>query len=274
MNPGQRQRLWSRGVFFAGLSLLLYGFPSLVEAGWYIASTTIPPNSSASAWRTPQVVTRVAQNRLTYETRAWTQIIDLNTQQLSIISHLGQVYWQGPIEAYATVMAARTQERRAQAERLMNQLPHGPQQFVARRAGPFDSLSPRLTITITPMSEADSVAGYAAHKYRIQRNGIAYEETWLAEEIKLGTDVDMSRLNAFIDKLQTSRTTPPGAVLAELTELINIGYPVRTVNLVTQVVKEVVQAEQRPIRAEVFMVPDGYTKKALVEIMFPTRRRL
>ena len=81
-------------------------------------------------------------------------------------------------------------------------------------------------------------------------------------------------MNAFIDKLQTSRTTPPGAVLAELTELINIGYPVRTVNLVTQVVKEVVQAEQRPIRAEVFMVPDGYTKKALVEIMFPTRRRL
>ena len=274
MNPGQRQRLWSRGVFFAGLSLLLYGFPSLVEAGWYIASTTIPPNSSASAWRTPQVVTRVAQNRLTYETRAWTQVIDLNTQQLSIISHLGQVYWRGPIEAYATVMAARAQERRAQAERLMNQLPHGSQQFVARRAGPFDSLSSRLTITITPMSEAESVAGYAAHKYRIQRNGIAYEETWLAEKIKLSTDVDMSRLNAFIGKLQTSRTTPPGAVLAELTELINVGYPVRTVNLVTQVVKEVVQAEQRPIRAEVFMVPDGYTKKALVEIMFPTRRRL
>ena len=274
MNPGQRQRLWSRGVFFAGLSLLLYGFPSPVEAGWYIASTTIPPNSSASAWRTPQVVTRVAQNRLTYETRAWTQVIDLNIQQLSIISHLGQVYWRGPIEAYATVMAARAQERRAQAERLMNQLPHGSQQFVARRAGPFDSLSPRLTITITPMSEAESVAGYAAHKYRIQRNGIAYEETWLAEKIKLSTDVDMSRLNAFIGKLQTSRTTPPGAVLAELTELINIGYPVRTVNLVTQVVKEVVQAEQRPIRAEVFMVPDGYTKKALVEIMFPTGRRL
>ena len=274
MNPGQRQRLWSRGVFFAGLFLLLHGFSPLVEAGWYIASTTIPPNSSASAWHPPQVVTRVAQNRLTYETRAWTQIIDLNTQQLSIISHPGQVYWQGPIEAYATVMAARTQERRTQAERLMNQLPHGPQQFVTRRAGPFDSLSPRLTITITPMSETESVAGYTAHKYRIQRNGLAYEETWLAEKIKLGTDVDMSRLNAFIDKLQTSRTTPPGAVLAELTELINIGYPVRTVNLVTQVVKEVVQAEQRPIRAEVFMVPDGYTKKALVDIMFPTRRRL
>ena len=122
MNPEQRQRLWTRGVFFAGL-LLLHGFPPCVEAGWYIASTTLPPNSSASAWRTPQVVTRVAQNRLTYETRAWTQIIDLNTQQLSVISHLGQVYWQGPIEAYATLMAARTQERRARAERLMNQLP-------------------------------------------------------------------------------------------------------------------------------------------------------
>ena len=79
MNPEQRQRLWTRDVFFAGLLLLLHGFPPCVEAGWYIASTTLPPNSSPSAWRTPQVVTRVAQNRLTYETRAWTQIIDLNT---------------------------------------------------------------------------------------------------------------------------------------------------------------------------------------------------
>ena len=109
MNPEQRQRLWTRGVCLAGLFVLLHGFPLLVEAGWYIASTTSPPNSSASAWRTPQVVTRVAQNRLTYETRAWTQIIDLNTQQLSVISHLGQVYWQGSIEAYATLMAARAQ---------------------------------------------------------------------------------------------------------------------------------------------------------------------
>ncbi len=274
MNPEQRQRLWTRDVFFAGLLLLLHGFPPCVEAGWYIASTTLPPNSSPSAWRTPQVVTRVAQNRLTYETRAWTQIIDLNTQQLSVISHLGQVYWQGPIEAYATLMAARTQERRARAERLMNRLPRDPQGLAARRAGPFDSLSPRLTITVTPLSEVESVAGYTAHKYRIQRNGVSYEETWLAGKIKLGTDVDMSRLNAFIGKLRTSRTTPPGAVLAELTELINRGYPVRTVNLVTQVVKEVVQVEQRPIRAEAFLVPNGYAHKALVEIMFPTRRRL
>ena len=171
-------------------------------------------------------------------------------------------------------MAARSRERRAQAERLMNQLPYGPQPLAARRAGPFDSLSPRLTITVTPLSETESVAGYTAHKYRIQRNGIAYEETWLAEKITLSTDVDMSRLEAFIDTLQTSRTTPPGAVLAELTELINRGYPVRTVNLVTQVVKEVVRVEQRPIRDEVFLVPDGYAQKALVEIMFPTRRRL
>lgn len=274
MNPEQRQCSWSRGVCFAGLLLFLYGLSPRVEAGWYIASTTIPPNSSASAWRPPQVVTRVAENRLTYETRAWTQIIDLNTQQLSVISHMGQVYWQGPIETYATVMAARSRERRAQAERLMNQLPYGPQPLAARRAGPFDSLSPRLTITVTPLSETESVAGYTAHKYRIQRNGIAYEETWLAEKITLSTDVDMSRLEAFIDTLQTSRTTPPGAVLAELTELINRGYPVRTVNLVTQVVKEVVRVEQRPIRDEVFLVPDGYAQKALVEIMFPTRRRL
>ena len=274
MNPEQRQRPWTRGVCFAGLLLFLYCLSPRVEAGWYIASTTIPPNSSASAWRPPQVVTRVAENRLTYETRAWTQIIDLNTQQLSVISHPGQVYWQGPIETYATVMAARSRERRAQAERLMNQLPHGPQPLAARRAGPFDSLSPRLTITVTPLSETESVAGYTAHKHRIQRNGIAYEETWLAEKITLSTDVDMSRLKAFIDTLQTSRTTPPGAVLAELTELINRGYPVRTVNLVTQVVKEVIRVEQRPIRDEVFLVPDGYAQKALVEIMFPTRRRL
>ena len=274
MNPEQRQRLWVLGVFFAVVFLLPYRFPPLVEAGWYIASTTTPLDSPDPSWRVPQIVTRVSQNRITYETRAWTQIIDLNTQRMSVISHVGQTYWQGPIDAYTTVMAERTQERRVRLERLMKQMPRGPQRLVGRRAGPFDSLSPVLTITITPTSEEASVAGYPAHKYSIQRNGVAYEETWLAGKINLGTDVDTSRLNAFIGKLRASRTTPPGSVLAELTELINRGYPVRTVNLVTQVVKEVVQVEQRPIRAEAFLVPNGYTHKALVEIMFPTRRRL
>ncbi len=219
-------------------------------------------------------MTRVSQNRITYETRAWTQIIDLNTQQLSVISHVGQMYWQGPIDAYTTAMAQRTQERRVRVERLMKQMPRSPQRLVGRRAGPFDSLSPMLTITITPTAEEASVAGYPAHKYSIQRNGAAYEETWLAGKINLGTDIDLPRLHECIGKLRLSRTTPPGTVLAELTELLNEGYPVKTVNLVTHMVKEVVQAERRPIVAAAFLVPDGYTQKALVEIMFPKRRRL
>ena len=274
MNPEQRPRLCIPGVFFACVLLFPYQFPPLVQAGWYIASTTTRLNAPAPSWQAPHIVTRVSQNRITYETRAWTQIIDLNTQQLSVISHLGQIYWQGPIDVYTNAMAERTQERRVRAEQLREQTLPRPQRLGGRQAGPFDSLSPTLTITITPISEKELVAGYTAHKYNIQRNGTAYEETWLAGKIHLGTEVDMPKLNEFISKLRTSRTTPPGAVLAELTELINEGYPVKTVNVLTQVVKEVVQAEQRPIVAKAFVVPDGYTQKALVEIMFPTRRRL
>lgn len=269
MNAERDKRLRTLGVPLVVLCLFSFWFPASAGAGWHIVASTIFPN-----WRSPpggdsQVATYVSQNRIKYETRAWAQVVHFKIQRLLVINHLGQVYWEGPIDEYVATMASQAQARMNEA---MQRMPPDQRMIVEKRAGPFDTVAPTVEITVTPTPEKKTVAGHSARKYIVRRNDEPYEETWVAGDINLGTDVDRQKLRKFIGQLQVSRTTPPGSVLAELTELLDKGYPVETVNLISNITKEVIQVERKSISNAEFAVPKGYTQKALTEVMFPTGR--
>ncbi len=272
MDAQRRKCLGTPGVCFAVLFLFSLWFPAFAGAGWYIGAKTMYPSLPSSSGSRPQLTTYVSQNKIKYETRAWTQIIDLRNQRLLVINHIGRIYWEGPIDEYITASAKQAQEMRARRDKVLQQMPPERRKAIERRGGPFDTIAPSLEITVTQTSEEKTVAGHQARKYIVQRNGEPYEETWVTKDIDLGTDVDMQRLKEFIAKLQAARTTPPGAVLAELTELIDEGYPVKTVNLISNIVKEVVQAERRDVDSKEFTAPKGYAQRALTEVRSPRSR--
>lgn len=272
MGAERRKRLGTLGVFFAALFLFSLWFPAFAEAGWHIVATTLSPISTPPPGGHPQLVTYVSQDRIKYETPAWAQIVDLRNQRLLVINHMGRIYWEGSIDEYVTALARQAREMRARMDKVLQQMPPDQRRAIERRGGPFDLITPTLKITVTRTPERKAVAGYKARKYIVRRNGEPYEETWVAGDINLGTDVDMQRLKEFIGKLQVSRTTPPGAVLAELTELVDEGYPVKTINLISSVTKEVIQAERKSIPDEEFAAPKGYSQRALTEMVFPRGR--
>ncbi len=272
MDAQQRKRFGKPSVLVAVLFLFSLWFPAFAGAGWYIGAKTMYPSSPSSPGGHSQLATYVSQNRIKYETRAWTQIIDLKNQRLLVINHIGRMYWEGSIDEYITASAKRAQGMRARRDKVLQRMPPERRKAVERRGGPFDTMAPVLEITVTQTSEENSVAGYKARKYIVQRNGEPYEETWVTKDIDLGTDVDMQRLKEFIARLQAARTTPPGAVLAELTELVDEGYPVKTVNLISNIVKEVVQAERRDIPSKEFIVPQGYGQRTLTDVRSPRSR--
>ncbi len=272
MDAERGKRLRTLGVSFVVLCLFSFWFPTSAGAGWHIVATTMSPNLRSPSGGDPQVVTYVSQNRIKYETRAWAQVVDFRAQRLLVINHLGRMYWEGSIDEYITTMARRAQEVRKRIDEVIQRMSPDQRRAVESRAGPFDTVAPTIEITVTPTSEEKAIAGHKARKYIVRRNDEPYEETWVTGDINLGTDVDMQRLREFTGKLQVSRTTPPGAVLAELTELLDKGYPVRTVNLISNIIKEVIQVERKSISDDGFAVPKGYTQKALTEVMFPTGR--
>jgi hypothetical protein len=272
MSVERDKRLRTLGVPLIVLCLFSFWFPASAGAGWHLVATIVFPNLRPPPGGDSQVVTYVSHNKIKYETRAWAQVADFTAQRLLMINHLERMYWEGSIDEYITTMARRAQEVRMRRNEVIQRLPPHQRKAVERRAGPFDTLAPIIGITVTPVPEKKTVAGHKARKYIVLRNDEPYEETWVAGDINLGTDVDRQKLREFIAKLQVSRTTPPGSVLAELTELLDRGYPVETVNLISNITKEVIQVERKSISDEEFAVPKGYTQKALTEMMFPTGR--
>jgi hypothetical protein len=242
-------------------------------SGWRIVATTKPLASPSSPSSSSQLVTSVSQSRIKYETRLWTQIVDLKTQRLVVLNHIGQIYWEGPIDEYLFVAAKQAREIRTQMETMLQRLSPDQRMVIARRSGPFDVFTATLEVTATPTPEEETVAGYKAHKYTVLRNSEPYEEAWIAEDINFSTEVDIQQLREFFRRLQESRTTPPGAVLAELTDLVSKGYPMKTVNLLSHITKEVIQAERKNFADEEFAAPQGYAQKTLSEVMSPPRLR-
>lgn len=197
----------------------------------------------------------------------WTQIVNLTTQRLLVINHIRQVYWEGPIDEYLAVAAARALEVRTLRDKLLQRLPSEQRMVMEKRSGPFDSTASTLEITVSQTSEEAIIASYEARKYLVLRNGEPYEETWIAKAIDFATEVDRQKLKKFMEKLQQSRTTPPGVVLAELVPLAGKGYPVKTVNLLSNMTKEVIQAEKKSLPDEAFAAPQRYAQRALIEVM-------
>jgi Domain of unknown function (DUF4412) len=249
------------------LVLISFGLPPWAEAGWRIVAITKPLASPSPLGSSAHIETAVSQNRIKYETQTWEQIVNLRTQRLALINHMRQTYWEGPIDEYLAAATGQAMEVRTQRDKLIQRLPPEQRMIMEKRGGPFDISAATLEVTVTPAPEEETVVGYKARKYTILRNGEPYEETWITEDINLSTEVDRRQLQEFIEKLQASRTTPPGVVLAELTDLIADGYPIRTVNLLSNVTKELIRAEKGDIPDEEFAAPKGYTQRTLTDVM-------
>jgi len=238
-------------------------------AGWYFLATTSSPHILASSQRPAQLVTALSQNRIKYTTNVWTLIAHLDTQRIVLANHPRKRYWEGPVDEYFTLQAQQLQGSQQKAEKMLQVLPLDQSQRLRAfsHVDPFDPLIPTLEITTTQTPEQTTILGKPTQKYEVRRNGEPYEETWVAANIDVTQDIDGQKRKAFVSNLQQARTTPPGAVLAELTDLVTKGYPLKTVNVVSGVTKEVVEAQQRDFTAEEFVAPSGYTESPLAETM-------
>lgn len=214
-------------------------------------------------------MTAISQNRLKYATNVWTLIAHLDLQRIILVNHIRKRYWEGSLDEYFATLAQQLQDSQQKAEKMLHVMPLEQSQRLRTfsRADPFDPLLPTLEITVQKAADQVSLIGHTAQKHEVRRNGEPYEEVWVAADIHLGNDLDEHKRKMFVGKLQQTRTTPPGAVLAELTEVVTAGYPLKTVNLVSRVTKEVVKVQQQQFTDEEFAAPAGYTSSPLSETM-------
>jgi len=175
----------------------------------------------------------------------------------------------GPVDEYFSTLTHQLQESQQKAEKMLQTMPLEQSQRLRAfsRVDPFDPLIPTLEITTVQVPKQSTIVGKPTQQYEVRRNGEPYEETWIAATVNITKEIDGQKREEFVSKLQQTRTTPPGAVLAELTDLVTKGYPLKTVNLVSRVTKEVVEVQQRDFTDEEFAAPSGYAESLLAEAM-------
>ncbi len=243
--------------------------PTVAVAGWYFLATTTSAQTPVSANRPAQLVNVISQNRIKYTTNVWMLIVHLDTQRIVLANHPRKRYWEGPVDEYFALLNSQLQESQQKAEKMLQTMPLEQSQRLRAfsRVDPFDPLIPTLEITTTQAPEQATILGKQMQKYEVRRNGEPYEETWIAATVDVTKEIDGRKRQEFVSKLQQARTTPPGAVLAELTDLVTKGYPLKTVNAVSRVTKEVVEVQQRDFTDEEFAAPSGYAESPLAETM-------
>jgi len=257
----------SRLLVIGSLSLCIA--PPITVAGWQFLATTTSDQTRASAQRPAQLVTALSQNRIKYTTNVWTLIAHLDTQRIILVNHPRKRYWVGPVDEYFSTLTHQLQESQQKAEKMLQTMPLEQSQRLRAfsRVDPFDPLIPTLEITTVQVPKQSTIVGKPTQQYEVRRNGEPYEETWIAATVNITKEIDGQKRGEFVSKLQQARTTPPGAVLAELTDLVTKGYPLKTVNLVSRVTKEVVEVQQRDFTDEEFAAPSGYAESPLAEAM-------
>jgi len=257
----------SRLLVIGSLSLCIA--PPITVAGWQFLATTTSDQTRASAQRPAQLVTALSQNRIKYTTNVWTLIAHLDAQRIILVNHPRKRYWVGSVDEYFSTLIHQLQESQQKAEKMLQTMPLEQSQRLRAfsRVDPFDPLIPTLEITTVQVPKQSTIVGKPTQQYEVRRNGEPYEETWIAATVDVTKEIDEQKREEFVSKLQQARTTPPGAVLAELTDLVTKGYPLKTVNLVSRVTKEVVEVQQRDFTDEEFAAPSGYAESPLAEAM-------
>jgi hypothetical protein len=250
-------------------SLSLCIAPPITIAGWQFLATTTSDQTQGAAQRPAQLVTALSRNRIKYTTNVWTLIVHLDTQRINLVNHPRKRYWVGPVDEYFSTLTHQLHESQQKAEKMLQTMPLEQSQRLRAfsRVDPFDPLIPTLEITTVQAPKQLTIVGKPTQQYEVCRNGEPYEETWIAAAVDVTKEIDGQKREEFVSKLQQARTTPPGAVLAELTDLVTKGYPLKTVNLVSRVTKEVVEVQQRDFTDEEFAAPSGYAESPLTEAM-------
>lgn len=184
-----------RGRFQKAMLLTaLIAVPSSVQAGWVSQWTNIAtqPNGERAAPQSSSM--SIAGNRVRLEQPEAITLIDYNTGTFTVMNPAKQVFWSGPIDEYARLVAeSRTNAMLKKFNEFQDKknAAHGlpPATPGLKKIDP--AKLPPLSIVKTDVTER--IAGYDTIKYQVQVDGELFQELWIAPTLDVSPDLNIDR---------------------------------------------------------------------------------
>ena len=249
--------------------ILLLIIPSVSYAGWVITE------ESTDSFGNKLVQTVFIQNNLIrYETPSSIAIIDLNTNFITIVFSQYKVFWSGTIDE---LKVSSLETYKKQMEEIISSLP--PSERVE-----FDSIYleiekqildtstniPSRNFELVETNNEEEILGYKAIKYNILSDSIVIESIWHTTDVQPYNDVNIHRMLAFMNQLNSSSGK---AILTQLDEYFNLvksGMLLKSVEYLPDGrTYEAIVTNIRDVNivADFFLPPKNYRNTTLSDIL-------
>lgn len=126
---------------------------------------------------------------------------------------------------------------------------------------------PAPKIKVIKTSVKEKIAGYSTRKYQIMADGKLVQESWIADDIKIGKEMDLDKMEEMMSKMDMGGEQMSYRTDKAVLDLMRKGYPLKEsypgMNMTTTTKK----VTKTKISSDKFKVPAGYRKGTFSEVM-------
>ena len=126
---------------------------------------------------------------------------------------------------------------------------------------------PAPKIKIIKTSVKEKIAGYSTRKYQVMADGKLVQESWIADDINIGKEIDLDKMEDMMSKMDMGGEQMSYRTDKAVIGLMRKGYPLKEFYSdmdMTTITKKVTKAK---ISSDKFKVPAGYRKGTFSEVM-------
>lgn len=252
---------------FSMLTMLLLALSIDAFGGWIITA------KNSDGYGDVYYETMLIQdNKLKTTDEDQTTIFNLETNMLTILNHELQTYWEVNMneirEKYKKAIHEFVDEalKAVPPEQREMYRPLFAQMEEAYADVDMDKVK-ALNIDIKHTGKTQQIAGFKADEYQIIVNGQLKETKWIAKDLDISDDMDVTKMmDAMMSLAQFGDDEFLYMHSRDYINLHKKGFEMKSLDFEGET-REVTRVEQRRIDAADFRIPDGYRKITLQEMM-------
>jgi hypothetical protein len=245
--------------FLAAKATLLLLTLCLLAPGAALAGWVIEEKSARGESRT----TRIQDNVWLTEAEGLVSVFDAGRGLMTFMKPGRRIYWSGTPEEFraATLDPAADPSVKSQLEALPPLEREALRQKMAAMMDRMTAGGPKHEYAVKATRDAGAIAGHAAKRFELTRDGRKVEDLWLAQNLGIEKEFDAARMMAMWRAM-----LPPGADLPKYSvgvmELMSRGFVLKTVEYDPKgrpvELWEAVSVQKAGLPPEAFAVPADF----------------
>lgn len=243
--------------------LLFCVVPATTEAGWVAEWEHTPIKSNGDRGSTEPATMRIEKGKVRLVQPTTTTLIDYGKSRFTILNTERQYFWSGTVDEYVDQMLKARAEaaKRKRGEEIGTEKP---------------ALDPKTLppVAVVKTGDTETIAGHKTDKYEVKVNEELFEELWVANDLNLSEDMDVSKVLAYQTKMSgTMLGNSAKAYNAiyrspEYKKVLEQGFVLRSIthHIAGGFERTAVELKQAEIPESEFAVPDSYRKVRLSDV--------